>query len=119
MGKQVWTIGLAAVSVGFLFCAVACSQQEPVATLAAETKPQAEERAEATGSVAAAERPDAAGTAAQETQRSKRNRLADLQDPAVQKRVESGDPHSKVTIKRASSADRDAYDKARARATVQ
>lgn len=118
MGKQVWTIGLAAVWVGFLFCA-GCSQQEPVATPGAETKPQAEVRAEAAGSVVPAEQPDAVVPAADEIQRPKRDRLADLQDPAVLQRIESGDPHAKLSIKRARPADREAYEKARARATVQ
>jgi hypothetical protein len=50
------------------------------------------------------------------TRKSIRERFAMMQDPAVQKRIESGDPYSKVSIKRSGHAEQDAYEMARARA---
>ncbi len=46
-------------------------------------------------------------------------RLAEVHDPAVQKRIENGDQYSKVSIKRSGHAERNAYEMARARAKGQ
>lgn len=134
MRMQVCAMGLAFGLAVVVMC-TGCSQQEPggqsgaaeeqavhvdtvIDTLAGA---MASEAAESTAAKRApvevkAQVVEGALPVNERTRKSIRERFAMMQNPAVQKRIESGDPYSKVSIKRSGHAEQDAYEMARARA---
>lgn len=132
MRMQACTMGLAS-GLAALFLCTGCSQQElggqgdvaekqevhevtVIGTLAGET-------ASADAKSTAADRRALAAVEEQvveralvvngRTRKSISERLAEVQDPAVHKRIENGDPYSKLSIRRSGHAEKAAYEKAR------
>ena len=109
MGMHVWVTGLALGLVGFVLSA-GCSQQDPGEQASSVVEREAHERAEAAQTGAPAPAVAAADPPGRELS-------AAVQDTATLS--EDAVDDAKISIKRAGQAERDAYEKARAKAKSQ
>lgn len=104
MRTRVWAIGL----TGFFLCA-GCGQQDSSVQSGGAVEQEMVETAEATHA-------DGAVASVQGAQKWRREGLTEDQNAVVQKAIEDGHYDADVGIRVSGRAERDAYDKARARA---
>jgi hypothetical protein len=100
-------MGLAFWLAGIILCA-GCSQQDPGSQARGVVEKEGDEFAEAA-------RTGAAAQAIEGAQKSRSERSAEAQDRGTEKVIEDGVDDSTVSIRLAGQAEKDAYQKARAR----